>query len=336
MPLSFVSDQQMVLMIASKNIDDYNETDYRFAKLIGEILATKLSQLILLDKIGKKNTELESAYEEISERNVEIELQQQALMSQSLELQRMYSEIKNLNTGLEKIVEERTQKLKEAHYELHTLFYRTSHDFRRPLTSILGLVNIATHGVQDEQTLQVLNHIQSTVHDLDKMLKKLQVISFRESESPMIKKLEFTSILEGLHEKIEPFLQERKVDFQYEVSVGHAYVADAYIITALLENLIENAVYFSKGSQPYVNVQVFENTKYLCLKVSDNGQGIKEELQPRIFEMYFRGNEASSGNGLGLYVVKKLVEKQRSILKFRSTIDKGSEFEIQLPLERAE
>lgn len=336
LPLKFDHDQHMELMIASKNAANYNEVDFRFAKLVGKILGTKISQLLLIAKIDSKNKALEHAYEEIKERNHEVETQQDALLKQSLELQKANSEIKKLNSGLEQIVKERTRKLIEAHQELNTLFYRTSHDFRRPLTSIVGLVNIAAHSVQDASTLEIFNLINKSVEELDKMLVKLQVISVAEVKLSEASAVSFVEILEGLRKKFNQILQERQIDFQFDVQLQFQYCANPDIIAAILENLIENSIYFYRKTQPFVHVNIFEDRNGVCIEVQDNGQGIKEELQSQIFDMYFRANEGSGGNGLGLYVVKKLLEKQQGTIKYQSTFEKGTKFEVHLPLHKIE
>jgi signal transduction histidine kinase len=69
----------------------------------------------------------------------------------------------------------------------------------------------------------------------------------------------------------------------------------------------------------------------VVIKVEDNGQGIDPALQERVFDMYFRGNERSKGNGLGLYIVKKAVEKLNGAIELTSAIGKGSTLKIVLP-----
>ncbi len=331
LPLQFTNNQQSVIMIASKNPVGYHEVDFRFVKLIGELLTTKISQLLLMEKIGSKNKELESAYADISVRNSEIVLQQKKLLQQSLELRKANFEIKALNTGLEKTVEERTKSLKEANHELNTLFYRTSHDFLRPLRSIVGLTNLAAINTSDEQNLQIFSHINKSVNELEKMLVKLQMISFAEQEVSVRSEINFPDIIESLYTKFKVELKKKEMDFKREIHLKSPFYADPYLITVILENLIENAINFSQNRQSFIKIVISESKKSCCIKVTDNGQGIKKEFQPKIFDMYFRGNESSAGNGLGLYVIKKLVQKQKGEISFKSSLGKGSEFQIRIP-----
>jgi len=69
----------------------------------------------------------------------------------------------------------------------------------------------------------------------------------------------------------------------------------------------------------------------VVIKIKDNGQGIDPTLQEKVFEMYFRGNERSKGNGLGLYIVKKAVEKLNGDVELISSVGGGATFKVVLP-----
>jgi signal transduction histidine kinase len=102
----------------------------------------------------------------------------------------------------------------------------------------------------------------------------------------------------------------------------------------IVENLVENAIAFSRSVDPFIAIRVTEvnnGTGRLIMEVEDNGQGIGEQYQPLIFEMYFRGNDRSKGNGLGLYIVKKAVGKLSGTVAFTSSVGHGSVFSIDLP-----
>ena len=109
----------------------------------------------------------------------------------------------------------------------------------------------------------------------------------------------------------------------------HSYPA---LIRIILENLIENAVFFCGTNMPSIQVQMVElDESEVKIEVRDNGQGIAPELQNRVFDMYFRGNERSKGNGLGLYIVKKAVEKLNGRIEMESALHEGTTFHVFLP-----
>jgi signal transduction histidine kinase len=97
--------------------------------------------------------------------------------------------------------------------------------------------------------------------------------------------------------------------------------------------LIENSIFFCNEKNAILKIDIRQTPQKLHLKVTDNGEGITLELQNRIFEMFFRANEKSQGNGLGLYVVKKAVERLNGMIVFQSEPQLITEFEIQLPVK---
>jgi signal transduction histidine kinase len=106
------------------------------------------------------------------------------------------------------------------------------------------------------------------------------------------------------------------------------------MIKIIIDNLVENAISFCGKPDPFIKLKAWQENDFVVLEVSDNGQGIDPQYQDRIFEMYFRGNEHSKGNGLGLFIVKKSVEKLSGTITLISEYMKGSTFTIKLPLNQ--
>ena len=98
-----------------------------------------------------------------------------------------------------------------------------------------------------------------------------------------------------------------------------------------IESLVENAILFSRQHDSLIIIRTLKQEENFIIEVEDNGQGIEEEYQGRIFDMYFRANLGSKGNGLGLYIVKKAVQKLGGSISFTSQVSKGSCFTIHLP-----
>jgi signal transduction histidine kinase len=303
LPFLFSAEESAVMTVANKNLVVYSEADFRFFRLISELLTTKISQLFLQTTIVQKNQTLAEANEKIMQ----------------------------INTNLESTVKERTYKLQEANKELNTLFYRTSHDFRRPLTSMLGLVKIAELSVKEQTALDLFKQYEHTIHELDKMLAKLQSISVEE-DNFVIEPIHFDEIVAVLKEKYDTLILQKSIHFQTHYAINKSFYGEKAAISAILENLIENAIYFCTYKEPFIKVKITDSDKYLVIIVEDNGEGIVDTLKNKIFEMYFRGTESSKGNGLGLYVVKKLVQKIKGKIYVESKLGEGSNFTVLLPL----
>ncbi|MTI38671.1 tetratricopeptide repeat protein [Fulvivirga lutimaris] len=274
---------------------------------------------------SRNNKRLEALNKEISEQAEEI-------TAQSEELQEANEEIVSLNEGLEYKIDERTKELREAHKELDTFFYHASHDFRRPLTTFLGLAEIASTILTDPKALELFDKVKDTAGSLDRMVSKLKAISIIGFD-----KLKYTEVnLEGLLNRVIDKHQKLKKDnllsFKFDLKVKEVY-SSYDLLEIIMDNLIENAIlYKKKATDSWISIETNKMDGHVIFKVSDNGQGIEKELTDRIFEMYFRANELSQGNGLGLYITKKAVSKLDGFIEFETKHDEGSTFTIHIPV----
>ena len=267
----------------------------------------------------------------IRKANREIHEQKEELQTQSEELIEANQTIARINKDLESKIEDRTSALRQAYKELDTFFYRSSHDFRRPLTTFLGLAEVANITVKDANALELFAKVRETATNLDKMLVKLQSISDVGAQQLVYKEVFVKEIVDNVCDGFSEELKQRNIKVSCSVELEAAFFSYPAMFKTIIENLIENAIFFSGFVQPFIKVRAYPLDGHVNLLVEDNGQGIDPQYQDRIFDMYFRGNERSKGNGLGLYIVKKAVEKLSGQITFSSNYGKGSSFLISFP-----
>jgi signal transduction histidine kinase/uncharacterized protein HemY len=280
-------------------------------------------------EIVEQKEEIAAQSEELTESNMKLAKLNDDLQEKNHEIETQAEKLLTSNITLEKAVAERTSQLNTAYSELETFFYRTSHDFRRPLTNYLGLAEIAKTVVKDKVALELFEKVSETTVALDSMLIKLQSISnidyenqFQEfSVSEVI-----TSCLEKQHEKIK----QRSIKLITDCD-DTKIKANEHLFRTILENLIENAVIFSTPIDPYIRINCTLSKINVIIIIEDNGQGISAAIQHKIFEMYYRGNDNSKGNGLGLYIAKRAIDKLGGNISFVSRLNEGSSFKITVP-----
>lgn len=261
----------------------------------------------------------------------EILEQKEEIQAQSEELIEANQTIAQINKDLESKIEERTSALRQAYKELDTFFYRSSHDFRRPLTTFLGLAEVAKITVKDNNALELFAKVRETASNLDKMLVKLQSISDVGAQQLVYKEVFVKEIVDDVCDGFGEDLKQKNIKVSCAIELNDSFYSYPAMFKTIIENLVENAIHFSGVNQPYIKIKAVQQVDHVNLEVEDNGQGIDPQFQDRIFDMYFRGNERSKGNGLGLYIVKKAVEKLNGRITFTSIYGKGSTFLISFP-----
>lgn len=268
-------------------------------------------------------------YKKVSALNRKVQENNEEIQAQSEELQVSNQMIVQINEGLEEMVESRTKELKQAYKELDTFFYRSSHDFRRPLTTFMGLAEVAKITVRDEQALGLFEKVNETARSLDKMLVKLQSISDVGSTQLIFKEIFFNEIINNTSDLFRDELKAKDIRLNAEVAVT-SFSSYPALLKVVIENLIENSIYFSKPHQT-VKIRAYSVEGGVTVEVEDTGYGIDEEYIDRVFDMYFRAHEQSRGNGLGLYIVKRVIEKMHGTITLTSKVNVGTRVSVFLP-----
>lgn len=259
------------------------------------------------------------------------------LRKQKKQLEEANAEIKRMNENLEILVYVRTKLLAEAHKELDTFLYRASHDLRSPVCSIIGLCNIAGSLLPSGESKELIDRVVTTTESMDKLLKKLSLISEinQPSDYSEIKLLDVFVVIEN---RFRSFIRENNI--QFTIVCPHDLTMNSYpnLVNAIVTNVIENALYYSAikpRTRSVVEVGATIEDNRVVITVFDNGIGIDESVQPRIFDMFYKGNTRSKGNGLGLYIVNKSLQALEGEVRLESVANEYSRFTMYLPINLA-
>ena len=209
-----------------------------------------------------------------------------------------------------------------------------SHELRTPLTAIQGYVEtlLADKKENSPQSQKFLEIIKRNVERLGSLLNHFLELSQMEESMELKKELldtekATTSIIKDLHIK----------KHEVKLNISQKTVkADQQFLKQILYNLIENAVkYTPEGSLIELTWELTENNK-VVLKVKDNGPGISNRHKNRLFERFYRVDPSRTGvkgTGIGLSIVKQLMEKHGGNVKVKSKPGKGSVFICSFPNE---
>ncbi|MNX54327.1 Autoinducer 2 sensor kinase/phosphatase LuxQ [compost metagenome] len=226
------------------------------------------------------------------------------------------------------------QELKTANYELDRFVYSTSHDLRAPLNSMLGLIEIAKEDTTEELMLNYFKMLKGSAKKLDGFICDILDYSRNSRMEINNELINFRELINGVTENLK-FIGDnnRMVEFKIEISDEASFYSDKNRLITILNNLISNAIRYqnSQIQNPFVNIKIETSPTETNIFIQDNGIGIDEESQSKIFNMFYRVSQESVGSGLGLYIVKEAVNKLNGDIKVKSQIGEGTTFLIKIP-----
>lgn len=271
-----------------------------------------LAMIFLNNEIGKENVmrKLAEANQEIEAKNLEIT---------------------GNNRLLEEKVDQRTRNLQAAKEELDTFLYESSHALRRPLVRIMGLLSLVKSEIDEDEREDFMRLVDITVDNMDAMLRDLLLVSevyhSDPQTLPVVLETEISSVLE--------LFADTNTKFVLDLKDSPDFRTDAELFRILMEKLIENAVMYRReiGELHQVSISCSQsqpNVLFVCIE--DNGAGIDPAAIPSLFNMFSRGTEKSSGSGLGLFIVHKILDRLGGSIEVKSQLDQYTRINISLPL----
>lgn len=225
------------------------------------------------------------------------------------------------------------KNLKAINKELETFIYRASHDLRGPLTSIIGLTTVSKSEITDTLSKKYLTMIEASAQKLDATLVSLvQSMTIRDMVVTFAD-IRFDDLIKETLSQLKFHDGFSKIKININNQVKEPIRSNKLILTSVFQNLIQNAIKYQNyhNGESYLNINIIKKDGGIELAFEDNGIGVDELMQNKIFEMYFRGTTSVAGSGLGLYIVKIGIEKLKGKIGLKSIKDKGTTFIITLP-----
>jgi signal transduction histidine kinase len=214
-----------------------------------------------------------------------------------------------------------------------------AHEFRTPLSIILSSGEILERyydRISDEKRQDQINKIKEEVHRLAGMLEDMSIVAqtrFSHAE-PKMSRFNLVQLLMTVVDTMQVSVGENHhLEFTAE-DASYDVMADRQFMSRILNNLLQNSVNYAKsGTSIRINLSV-EGSDTVVLQVADEGRGIPQLDQARIFEPFHRGSNIDQirGTGFGLTIVKEYVDAHHGTIKVESEVNKGSTFTIRLPI----
>ena len=208
-----------------------------------------------------------------------------------------------------------------------------SHNLKGPLTSIEGLVMIAEYCTNPGEVNQCLGLIQQCTLNMLGMIHKLEDYTINLQRELHHDEIDADKLVERILEEYASEIDQDQITISTKVSQSHQWIADEHCNYLILKNLISNAIHFSnrETKTKKIGIKVGVQPDHINIEVSDNGVGISEPEQKKIFEPFHRSSLQSKGNGLGLFLVKGLTDKLKASISVCSNERLGTSFSLSMP-----
>jgi signal transduction histidine kinase len=214
---------------------------------------------------------------------------------------------------------------------------RAAHDLRTPLTTVTMMVDLIQEGGEENELKQYWLILNTELKRQQSLIEELLMIGRLESGrfTLQAKPLKLAPVLDESIQATLPLADNKSIEFNYFIAAGLPIInANEASLQEVFVNLLNNAIKFTPvGGKVELNAVVQGNGVMVC--VSDNGMGIPEEDLPQLFTRFFRGGNAIyneiPGSGVGLYIVKSIVELLGGSIHVQSKINCGTTFQIWLP-----
>lgn len=255
--------------------------------------------------------------------------------------QELRGSIENITKQL--FLKRMTQKMNKEGKQIRFQFLSVlSHELKAPLNAIEGYLKIMKERQFGEAVIsydQMIDRSIERITGMRSLIMDLLDLTKIESGTPVqnLEQVDVVKIASTSIDTMRPYAIQKDVDIHLDARDEAWISADPKELEIIFNNLISNAVKYNKDGGR-VDVFVKKESDFLILKVSDSGIGLNEEDKANLFQDFFRVKNSKTrnitGSGLGLSIIKKIVEMYHGDISVESIPDQGSTFIVQLPVDR--
>lgn len=266
-------------------------------------------------------------------------------LGQCLDNIKLFEDLYHTKDMLEKKIRERTNELVKSLKEIETIsktksdfISSVSHELRTPLTSVKGFSSLLVGGKFGKLPAEAKKRLEKIDENVDKlvsMVNTLLDIARIESGKMEVKiaPADIAKLTQDVCELLLPQIQSKKITLNLNLPAGLIVYMDKHLIERVLINLINNAVKFTPA-EGTITVKCDKENTQAVIAVTDTGYGIEKDNLEKIFQEFFRVDNATNrsirGTGLGLSLVKKIITTHQEKIWVESQVDKGSTFYFTL------
>ena len=227
-------------------------------------------------------------------------------------------------------------ELEAKNFELDSFVYRTSHDLRSPLASVLGLIELMLKDKDPKNMIDCTLRIRDSIQRLDGTISSILDYSRNGNLELQESDIHVETLWTQSVDTHRNMPRAEGIKFIIDGDLDTPLKIDSFRLSVIFNNLISNAIKYSDVSKEYrfVKLTVRRSVNGVLLSVQDNGMGVPKEHRSRVFNMFYRASDLSQGAGLGLYIVKQAVDKLGGVIILDSEERIGTTVTITIPTNR--
>jgi signal transduction histidine kinase len=284
-----------------------------------------------VNNLSEKLATMATFAQEVGERNFEAEYQplsREDVLGEALVVMR--NNIRRSDENLRA----KNEALTKTNMELDKFVYSVSHDLRAPLSSMLGVIDLSLEQTEDPLMSKHFEMLKSSVKKLDAFIQDILDYSRNARMEVMSEKIDFKELIHDITGNLK-FMSgtNRRVEIKTNIHESQPFYGDRNRLSVVLNNLVSNAIRYQdvEKENPFVDISIDASATEAIIRISDNGIGISKEHHQKIFEMFYRVSDRSVGSGLGLYLVKDVMDKLGGTIQMESTPGQGTAFNLWIP-----
>lgn len=245
-----------------------------------------------------------------------------------------HHEIHGMVIILHDITEQKLQhiQLEKENEHLDQFIYKTTHDLRSPIHSVMGVLDLMENANEKER-LSYLKMARQSLLRLESVIDEVNNFYRVDKMAVAREKIDLKALLDGEISLLKNHPKTQNINIEFTCNGEVPLFSDSIRLKTIFGNLLSNGVKYSdlRKESSFLHVETLVKEKELSITITDNGIGIAQENIGRIFDIFFRATKEASGTGLGLHIVKDTIERLNGKIEVQSQLGVGTQFKIYLP-----
>lgn len=232
-----------------------------------------------------------------------------------------------------KLLKKKNHDLKKLNHELDSFLYSTAHDLRSPLSSLLGLLQLAERENKQPELTRYFTMMKSSINRQEDFIQQIVSYSKNSKMTLQIEKFSLEGLIKDILESHRFMEGAERVTAWIDVKEEVPFLSDKSRMSILFNNLVSNAIRYADPTKErsWIRITAHTTPEDVFIEFADNGIGIESDHLHRIFDMFYRANLSSKGSGLGLFIFRETIQKLKGLVSVESTIKQGSKFTLRIP-----